>query len=656
MEVVSADPKLLLIDMTSMLGPAATSTLKKAYFGDWRSDALLHVQAGAPGAIALAAGLDQPRKLRMDSDAARMLVEKFAPEVILYRPLADRPELHEFAMAVIEASDASLALWFMDDWPARLEAEDALRAADLNQQLATLFKRSRMNFAISDGMATAFGERYGVTFHVAHNGVRLDELPPRQPAEDGLVRVRYAGSLAPDTTKDSVLTAARAVSALASGGQDVVFEGRTQQIWLDQVGAEFNALKGVSLKPSNMTQQEYRQWLADADILLIAYNFDEKTRRYLQYSFANKTPETLSAGAAVIAFGPTELETLSFLRNSGVVESVDAPNEQAIRAAIQSLATDPKKRDAMAARARAFAIQHFDLERQRAMMRRALSDLSRATPLHEPTQDELARRFNNCVFARELITASTDKNTLIAVAPPNFEAIAAFAEADWDVQVTARSSVDREGLTSRSAQYANVRIETVEQDQSYIDQILALSSRQDGAPDVLLINLTDDAARLLDALKGQGVVPKAIVATADAAPADSGEAMMRGVADKLMRTGYQVFISAQTGSATDQMLPARHGLWRYPDFPDAGADLALIACVDDPNDETFAQAYAAASCDGAGNVGANASVEILTVANRPARMRSVYRKFADAVATRAPFVATVLRAPVRLLRKLLRPA
>lgn len=373
------DPRLFLLDFTSIRGPAATSTLKAAYFEDWREDALLHVLDMGQGYLAAAAGVGDPRILPRDGDVAAQLVEAFRPQVMLYRPVADSAAFHDCAMASIRAGlegGAGLAIWMMDDWPARLETDDPARFAEMDRDLRFLFSKSSLNFAISGGMAKAFAARYGAAFDVAHNGVAPADWPPREKPLRKDVIIRYAGSLAPDTTRDSVSAAASAVARLAQKGVALRMEGRTQPHWMEREGKALNRLKNVSFAASNMEESAYRQWLCEADILLVAYNFDAATRAYLRYSFANKLPETMASGAAILGIGPSDLETLGVLGESNAALMVSDNDPEQIEAAIEKLVSDKAMRETLGARARDYAFTQFNLPQMKTRFKDALAGIA----------------------------------------------------------------------------------------------------------------------------------------------------------------------------------------------------------------------------------------------------------------------------------------
>lgn len=368
------DRKLLLIDFTPIDGVAATSTLKQAYFGGWREDHLLQISAA--GSHMLVASTPGGASYLIDGgqNIAETIVRLFQPDILLYRPVADCPALHNFAKLVIAASDAPLVTWIMDDWPANLMLDDPVASASADRDLATLFRASDLNFAISESMAAAFEDRYGAAFQIARNGIdRACWHDSELPRHDETFLIRYAGSVAPEMTLDSVMDVAQTVSALRDEGYDIRLEIRTQTHWRDAYGGLFNVLPGVELKRSNMSAQAYRAWLCAADLVLLAYNFDDRTRRYARYSFANKLPEALASGRAVLGYGPSDLETLNYLKQHELGRLVEA--KSALRPALIDLISheEPRARIGLAGRAHAFDM--FDLDRAKRRFFTALEGL-----------------------------------------------------------------------------------------------------------------------------------------------------------------------------------------------------------------------------------------------------------------------------------------
>ena len=97
------------------------------------------------------------------------------------------------------------------------------------------------------------------------------------------VSVRYAGSLAGNMSLYSISRIARAIEEL-SLTHEIQLEIQTNQQWKSSAEKHFNGLKSVSINTRFLEADEYRDWLQDADIVIIGYNFDNDSVDYTQYS------------------------------------------------------------------------------------------------------------------------------------------------------------------------------------------------------------------------------------------------------------------------------------------------------------------------------------------------------------------------------------
>lgn len=348
--------RIVVIDQTAPGGVTATGALKETYFGSIPAERLLMVHdTGMLDRNTLRAGLEPGfwnTRVYRGIDRSLALIRAFRPDILIYRPLPTAPLLHRLACTLAFEDGVPLLLWFMDDWPERLRATNPVEADTIEHDLRRLAEGAIGCFAISASMASAFRDRYGgPPYQIAHNGVRPEDWafprPPRSTNQE--ILLRYSGSLAPDMSLHSVVSLARAVSDLVTRGRSVRLEIRTQKYWLHQYGQLFARLPGVSITSAGGSQAEYRRWIAGADIGVVAYNFDAETIRYTRYSFANKVPELMAAGSAVLAIGPIEIETVRYLQEHGVAAVADRPD--ALPSVLLDLLNDPARRHALAAAA-----------------------------------------------------------------------------------------------------------------------------------------------------------------------------------------------------------------------------------------------------------------------------------------------------------------
>lgn len=362
-------PRILLFDLTRIGQNVATGQLKAALFADWPRDRLMQVHGGGQSRVGILADGEASHANLASTEDIGALVERiaaFGPDLIIYRPVPSTPWLHKFAMDMIARHEAPLVTWIMDDWPAALKISDPQAASILDRDLRGLFRQSAGALAIGAAMSEAFAVRYERPFAVFANGVIEADWPltPRAPA--ARVRLRYAGGLAEDMGLSSLMAVAASVERLAASGSDVTFEIGARPYQVERFGSRFAAFSRTSLHTLELPPDGYRRWISDADILLVAYNFDETSKAYVRYSIANKLPECLASGAAVLAVGPRDIATMTTLAELGCSLNVFEDTPAAIDAGLGALVASADRRSDLARRARSIAFSRFDLIRIRA--------------------------------------------------------------------------------------------------------------------------------------------------------------------------------------------------------------------------------------------------------------------------------------------------
>ncbi len=371
-------PKLLILDMTAMGNGTATGEVKASLFDGWPADRLLQIARHGRDGLATVTPTEGGgyHNSPASEQACQAAVREFAPDVILYRPVPKVPWLHDFAMRTITASKTPLVTWLMDDWPAETEATNPAEWARLGPDLRKLLDSAALNLSICARMSEAFGQRYGVAFRDFANGVNPVQWPALRQHEGRGLKIRYSGGLAENMTLDSVLRVAGVVETLAQAGHAISLEIGTQPWWLKNHGHRFQGFRHVSIDSTDRDPETYRAWLAEADAVLIAYNFDDETRRYVRYSMANKMPECLASGAVVLCHGPRDLATVDYLDQTGAACLVDTPDAAALTQAILALAEDPARRNLMARKARAQAFERHNIVDLRENLRASIADIA----------------------------------------------------------------------------------------------------------------------------------------------------------------------------------------------------------------------------------------------------------------------------------------
>jgi FkbM family methyltransferase len=462
--IPSTYPKLLIIDITLPGGGTATGELKKNLFFDWSTDRIIHLYSEGQAGVGVLLQSGEKQKL-FNFDEALEIVRNFDPDVIIYRPVPDNSVLHQTAMDLIRTVDTSLITWIVDDWPARLEVENPEQFARFDQDLRQLLKQSKHRFSIGVAMSMSFEARYNVPFVPLANGVLEVDWPLRRKRTnpENKLCIRYAGALAENMTLHSILRIAKVVNKL-SKSYPIRLEIKTKDIWYQKAKKYFSELQSTSFITRELTTEEYRAWLQDADILVIAYNFDANSVRYIRYSVANKMPECLASGVSLLAHGPQNVATIRYLSVLNCATIVDEPSDVALNVAIEKLASSPSLRVKLSEKARKIAFEKHNLIDLRKKLTMYIKDATRPDPVLSPggeinySRDAHARIDETMIIAQLCKDMGKD-SIMIDVGAHHGSALSPFNKMNWSIFAFEPDPTNREYLIKHYGKAKNVVID-----------------------------------------------------------------------------------------------------------------------------------------------------------------------------------------------------
>lgn len=426
-------PRLLVIDATAIGSRSATGQIKELFLRGWPRDRLLqvldtphgpHLKAFTPGLAPPPAG---------DLDAIVAACEAFDPQVIYMRP-TDAMPMFAVLQALQRRARRPLLVHMMDDWPERSRFEAPTAFAALDTALREAIACAHGCLSISGAMSVVYRERYAAHFVPLANGVDVGAVPTHDHDARGPVSgerpfvVRYMGGLARDMTFDSVVDVARAVSRL-SARMPVRMEVCTMPWYRDEAAAALSGLAGVSLHDL-VDAEHYPALLADSDALVIAYNFDEPTRRYVGLSLANKLPECLASGVPLLAYGPETIATIDELAKAGCACLVTRRDPAALEAAIRSLVESATRCRELGEAGRQHVAEHRSDQRAiegfRSAVRRAMLRFQR----QQQETKEAGTEASRLATPASTRYATVARSAPAALAPRTVGSATTFAEAN----------------------------------------------------------------------------------------------------------------------------------------------------------------------------------------------------------------------------------
>jgi hypothetical protein len=438
-------PRMLVIDFTEIGAHNATGQLKAALFKNWPAEKVLQVRPlstrdGSFFRLHSEAGHPAFKQAKLTREDVLREAADFDPQLIYFRPTDSPPEFLELGWEIVQRLGAPVVAHIMDDWPERLRIEDPEKFARIEPTLRALLDRSAVRFSIGEAMSAAFLERYGGKFLPVANGIEPADWAALEPVAnpDGPFVIRYCGGLTDDMTTASVEAFARVVGEL-SKEVPVRFEIYALPAAFKPAEERFREFPAVAVLPS-VAWADYPRLLATAGALLIAYNFDDRTRTYTQYSMANKLPECLASGAPLIVFGPETIATVRRARELGAAVLVTNNDVSELQAAVRQLVREPAPFRDVARRARENALANLTIAGERQKFQSAVLHLDRARPSKMESRTLLGpytrlqrRRIDDCAVAAQFFRAAASARVALALGDIAPGCVEKFVEQEWTV-------------------------------------------------------------------------------------------------------------------------------------------------------------------------------------------------------------------------------
>ena len=252
-----------------------------------------------------------------------------------------------------DALGIPLAIHAMDDW-----AENMYLKGLLSKWIRVVWHRidrelvARADVAIGicEEMSRAYQRRYHRPWTWLDMPVDRAAWEPharRDWKANGTFRIRYGGRVG-WSISGSIVAVSCAVDRLRGRGEDVAFDVRT--FTPEALAPRLAGLRGVTIQsPEPFHALPALQ--AAADVLLICYDFGDRSVRTARYSMPGKTAECMASGTPCLVYGPAGLPVVEYARREGWGLVVDDPSPEALDQAIARIRGDAALRERLGRRA-----------------------------------------------------------------------------------------------------------------------------------------------------------------------------------------------------------------------------------------------------------------------------------------------------------------
>ena len=305
-------------------------------------------------------------------------VEEFRP-TLLYGFLGSLEQV-DLTRQLAKRYAIPLVVHMMDDWPAVLHTGGLLGPVVgplLRHELKATLREATGRFAICEQMCEEYHQRYGYPFLPFQNALDVERWLPDSRTEwkAGTPFVlRYVGSIVPDGQRESLRDIARAVAQLAADGLDVqlrIHSPAHESACLHDLASPAVRIEG----PPDPTT--IARLLAGTDLLVLPYNFDARSARYIKLSLPTKAPAYMISGTPILVYAPGDVATARYATKERWGHVVATRGEEPVMSAIRTLMQNATLREQLGRRAREVAVARHDASVVKAAFWAALCNASR---------------------------------------------------------------------------------------------------------------------------------------------------------------------------------------------------------------------------------------------------------------------------------------
>ena len=304
-------------------------------------------------------------------------VKEFSPDV-LYAWCSDILWIKTIK-SVAARYNIPYVIHFMDNH-VDLTPKLALEAATFpifKRNLAKLVKKSAVLFTISESMGESYQKRWDKPFEVYHGLIESNKwpLPNVRPVDNDSFKVVFTGSIEQGQLL-GLKDIAVALDKLIDKGINIKLILYLTPVYAQSIKFSLGSFRCVEIK-SHPDFSSLRNELLKADLLVLAFGFDEQTINYYRYSFATKIVPYMLSGRPILVYGPDEIEPVKYAIKGGWASIVREHDVELLFNTIKKLISDKNERESLAKRAWIAGIAEHDLHSNANRFKSSLSNISK---------------------------------------------------------------------------------------------------------------------------------------------------------------------------------------------------------------------------------------------------------------------------------------
>ena len=301
------------------------------------------------------------------SGPLRQWIEDFKPQVI-YSAL-EESKITAFVKQVAKTYRIPVIPHFLDDWlimpmSGSVRHEAVLRT--LRKNALSIMAEAPVRMVVGDRMAEEYRQRYDMSFVPFMNCVEVGSYraPVRRPGRRFVFA--FCGGLHSNRWRllMDIGHALRELKALSIDAELQISFGAADDAVVSELAAMETIVCLGSLSPAEVSTV-----MSNADCLVHVDAFEDRAKAYMRYSLSAKLPEYFRAGRPVLGYGPGDLGSMRYIRESGAGVIVGEQDAGQLRETLQKLIQDEEWRLQLGRRAYDAARERHDGARVRTEFR-----------------------------------------------------------------------------------------------------------------------------------------------------------------------------------------------------------------------------------------------------------------------------------------------
>ena len=302
------------------------------------------------------------------SESFKQWLKEYNPDILYIQ--ASTRETILFASDLCDFLNKPSIIHVMDDWPSTISNTGVLRdywKRKIDTEFRKLLDKVSLHLSISEAMSEEYLARYKKAFIPFHNPIETLRWMPYSKKEFAIdpakVKLLYSGRLGDNGIANSLLEIAFVLDKINKTNLSIELHIQTPTK-SKQILDMLNRYKCVVLDPF-VDYDQVPQVFSNADILVMANDFDDKAIKYLKLSMPTKASEYMISGTPIFVYASEETALVKFFQNHKCGHCVTVRDAGKIEESIRRLIIDIDYRKALSETAVNLALMRFDANKVR---------------------------------------------------------------------------------------------------------------------------------------------------------------------------------------------------------------------------------------------------------------------------------------------------